>query len=56
MINSSSFYKSPLEMFKSKKKKKPKTNSPNNITNIDRYLSVETISFKDNEDFDILEL
>ena len=51
--SSSSFYKSPLEMFKSRKK--ATTNSPNNTTNIDRYLSVETIPFEDNEDFDILE-
>ena len=40
-------------MFKSRKN--ATTSSPNNITNIDRYLSVETISFEDNEDFDILE-
>ena len=53
MISSSSFYKRPLEMYKSRKNET--TNSPNNTTNIDRYLSVETISFGDNEDFDILE-
>ena len=52
-ISSSSFYKSLLEMFKSRKK--ATTSSPNNTTYIDRYLSVETISFEDNEDFDILE-
>ena len=40
-------------MFKSRKK--VTTSSPNNTTNIDRYLSVETISFEDNEDFEILE-
>ena len=51
--SSSSFYKSPLEMFKSRKK--ATTSSPNNTTDIDRYLSVETIPFEDNEDFDILE-
>ena len=51
--SSSSFYKSPLEMFKSRKK--ATTSSPNNTTDIDRYLSVETIPFDDNEDFDILE-
>ena len=51
--SSSSFYKSPLEMFKSRKK--TTTSSPNNTKNIDKYLSVETISFEDNEDFDILE-
>ena len=51
--NSSSFYKSPSEMFKSRKK--ATTSSPNNTTDIDRYLSVETIPFEDNEDFDILE-
>ena len=48
----SSFYKSPLEMFKSRKK--TTTSSPNNTTDIDRYLSVETIPFEDNEDFEIL--
>ena len=41
-------------MFKSRKK--ATTSSSNNTTYIDRYLSVETISFEDNEDFDILEL
>ena len=51
--SSLSFYKSPLEMFKSRKK--ATTSSPNNTTDIDRYLSVETISFEDNEDFEILE-
>ena len=52
-ISSSSFYKSPLEIFKSRKK--TTTSSPNTTTNIDRYLSVETISFEDHEDFEILE-
>ena len=52
--SSSSFYKSPLEMFKSIKK--TITSSSNNTTDIDRYLSVETIPFEDNEDFEILEL
>ena len=47
--SSSSFYKNPLEMFKSKKK--ATTSSPNNITDIDRYISIETIPFEDNEDF-----
>ena len=51
--SSSSFYKSPLEMFKSIKN--ATTSSPNNTTDIDRYLSVETIPFEDNEDFEILE-
>ena len=51
--SSSSFYKSPLEMFKSRKK--TTTSSPNNTTDIDRYLSIETIPFEDNEDFEILE-
>ena len=46
--NSSSFYKSPLEMFKSRKN--ATTNSPNNTTDIDRYLNVEIILFEDNED------
>ena len=40
-------------MFKSRKK--TTTSSPNNTTDIDRYLSVETILFEDNEDFEILE-
>ena len=53
MTSSSSFYKTPLEMFKSGKN--ATTSSPNNTTDIDRYLSVETIPFEDNEDFDILE-
>ena len=51
--SSSSFYKITLEMRKSRKK--ATTNFPNNTTNIDRYLSVETIPFEDNEDFEILE-
>ena len=51
--SSSSFYKSPLEMFKSKKK--ATTSSPNNTTDINRYLSIETIPFEGNEDFEILE-
>ena len=41
-------------MFKSIKKNAT-TSSPNNTNDIDRYLSVETISFEDNEDFEILE-
>ena len=40
-------------MFKSRKK--ATISSPNNTTDIDRYLSVEKIPFEDNEDFDILE-
>ena len=40
-------------MFKSRKK--VTTSSPNNTIHIDRYLSVETIPFEDNEDFEILE-
>ena len=51
--SSSSFYKSSLEMFKSRKN--ATTSSPNNRTDIDRFLSVETIPFEDNEDFEILE-
>ena len=51
--SSLSFYKSHLEMFKSRTK--ATTSSPNNTTDIDRYLSVETILSEDNEDFDILE-
>ena len=38
-------------MFKSRKK--TTASSLNNTTDIDRYLGVETISFEDNEDFDI---
>ena len=51
--SSSSFYKNPLEMFKNRKN--VTTSSPNNTTGIDRYLSIETIPFEDNEDFEILE-
>ena len=51
--SSSSFYKSLLEMFKSRKK--TTTSSPNNTTDIDKYLSIETIPFEDNKDFEILE-
>ena len=51
--SSSSFYKSPLEIFKSIKN--ATTSSPNNTTDIDRYLSVEIIPFEDNDDFEILE-
>ena len=51
--SSSSFYKIPLEMFKSRKN--ATTSSPNNTTDIDRNLSLETIPFEDNEDFEILE-
>ena len=40
-------------MFKSRKN--VTTSSPNNTTDIDRHLSVETIPFEDNEDFEILE-
>ena len=39
-------------MFKSRKK--TTTSSPNNVTDIDRYISVDTIPFEDNENFDIL--
>ena len=46
MTSFSSFYKSPLEMFKSRKK--TTNSSPNNTTYIDRYLSIGTISFEDN--------
>ena len=41
-------------MFKSRKN--ATTSFSNNTTEINRYLSVETIQFEDNEDFDILEL
>ena len=51
--SSSYFYENPLEMFKSRNK--ATTSSPNNTTDIDRYLHVETIPFEDNEDFEILE-
>ena len=40
-------------MFKSRKN--ATTSSPNNTTDIDRYLSVKTIPFEDKEDFEILE-
>ena len=40
-------------MFKSRKN--ATASSPNNTTDIDRYLNVETIPFEDNEDFKILE-
>ena len=40
-------------MFKSRKN--ATTSSPNNTTDIDRYLSVKTIQFEDNENFEILE-
>ena len=40
-------------MFKSRKN--VTTSSPNNTTNTYRYLSVDTIPFEDNEDFEILE-
>ena len=50
--SSSSFYKSPLEMFKSRKN--ATTSFLNNTIDIDRYLIVETISFENNEDFNIL--
>ena len=46
-ISSSSFYKSPLKMFKSIKN--ATTSSPNNATDIDKYLSVETIHLKTNK-------
>ena len=36
-----------------KRRKKITTSSPNNTTDIDRYLSVETIPFEDNKDFEI---
>ena len=39
-------------MFKNRKKI---TSFSNNTTDIDKYLSVETIQFEDNEDFDILD-
>ena len=47
--SSSHFYKSALEILKIRRK--ITTSSPNNI---DRYLSVETTPFEDNENFDIL--
>ena len=40
-------------MFKSRKN--ATTSSRNNAIDIDRYLSVEIVSFEDNEDFEILE-
>ena len=51
---SSYFYKGALEIFKSRKKKTT-TSSPNNTTDIEIYLNVETIQFEDNKNFEILE-
>ena len=51
--SSSSFYKSPLTMFKSRQK--ATTSSLNYTNDMDRYLSVETIPIEDNEAFEILE-
>ena len=48
----SHLYKSTLEMFKSRKN--TTSSSPNNVSDIDRYISVDTIPFEDNENFDIL--
>ena len=39
-------------MFKSRKK--TNSSSPNNVTDIDKYISVDTIPFEDNDNFDIL--
>ena len=50
--SSSSFYKGALEMLKSRKK--ATNSSPNNTTDLDRYLNTDLISFEDDEDFDIL--
>ena len=50
--SSSSFYKGALEMLKSRKK--TTNSSPNNTTDLDRYLNIDLISFEDDEDFDIL--
>ena len=49
---SSHFYKGALEILKTRIKKT--TSYPNDTNDIDRYLSVETIPFEDNENFDIL--
>ena len=37
-----------------KSRKKATNSSPNNTTDLDRYLNIDLISFEDNEDFDIL--
>ncbi|WJZ88271.1 hypothetical protein VitviT2T_007588 [Vitis vinifera] len=50
--NSSSFYKGALEMLKSRKK--TTNSSPNNTSDLDKYLNTDIISFEDQEDFDIL--
>ena len=50
--SSSHLYKFVLEMFKNRKK--TTISSPNNVTCIDRYISVDTIPFEENENFDIL--
>ena len=49
---SSPFYKGVLEILKTRRK--TITSFPNDTNNINRYLSVEIIPFKDNENFDIL--
>ncbi|WJZ84094.1 hypothetical protein VitviT2T_003718 [Vitis vinifera] len=37
-----------------KSRKKTTNSSPNNTTDLDRYLNIDLISFEDDEDFDIL--
>ena len=49
----SHFYKGALEIFNSRKK--ASIGSPNNTTDIEKYLNVETIPFESNEKFEILE-
>ena len=49
---SSHFYKGALEILKTRRK--TTTSYPNDTNDIDKYLSVETIPFEDNENFDIL--
>ena len=49
---SSHFYKGTLEILKTRIN--VTTSFPNYTNDIDRYFSIETILFKDNENFDIL--
>ena len=51
--SSSHFYKGALEIFNSRKN--ASIGSPNNTTDIEKYLNVETIPFESNEKFEILE-
>ena len=39
-----------------KSRKKATNSSPNNTTDLDRYLNIDLISFEDDEDFDIFNM